>query len=68
LRNPSFSTDSEAGLRSLTFEDLITQLLEEDEVSKYQEGKEFFSERKGSKVKGIKSKTRATRALRSLRI
>jgi hypothetical protein len=29
----------EAGLRSLTSEDLMTQLLEEDEVSKYQEGK-----------------------------
>ena len=25
----------EAGLKSLTFEDLITQLLEEDEVNKY---------------------------------
>ena len=39
----------EAGLRSFTFEDLMTQLLEEDEVNKYQEGKGVLFSKKGFK-------------------
>ena len=39
----------EAGPRSFTIEDLMTQLLEEDEVNKYQEGKGVLFGKKGFK-------------------